>query len=190
MGRSEDGKGGLAHREGIRQKYRSSEVGVARSATDLRSALPRFGRRVGAKFLLGHVSVQTTERYLGWMIAVETSSQSPARLRSMMFRGSPPMESRMQSRLPTRSRGPMIYGSTPWHEDSLPELLTDQMISLRFGRRMERKSHTRSLRTGGFPSAGDRWTAAIPRKRSTRTTPIRLPCQLIGLSTGNTFQCT
>jgi hypothetical protein len=66
MGRWGDGKGGLAHREGIRQKYRSSEVGAARSATDLRSALPRFGRRVGADPIsFGHVSVQTTERYLG-----------------------------------------------------------------------------------------------------------------------------
>ena len=40
--------GGLAHREGIRQTYRSGEVGAARSATDLCSTLPCFGRRVRA----------------------------------------------------------------------------------------------------------------------------------------------
>ncbi len=33
MGRWDDGKGGLAHREGIRQKHRSGEVGTARSTT-------------------------------------------------------------------------------------------------------------------------------------------------------------
>ena len=33
MGRWNDGKGGLAHREGIRQKHRRGEVGAARSAT-------------------------------------------------------------------------------------------------------------------------------------------------------------
>jgi hypothetical protein len=41
-------KGRLAHREGIRQKHWSGEIGTARPATDLCSALPRFGRRVGA----------------------------------------------------------------------------------------------------------------------------------------------
>jgi hypothetical protein len=66
MGRWDDGKGGLAHREGIREEHWSAEVGAARSATDLCSALPRIGRRVGADPIsLGHVSVQTTERYLG-----------------------------------------------------------------------------------------------------------------------------
>jgi len=48
MGRGHDGKGGLAHREGIRQEHRRGEVGAARSATGLCSALPRIGRRVGA----------------------------------------------------------------------------------------------------------------------------------------------
>jgi hypothetical protein len=33
MGRWDDRKGGLAHREGIRQKHRSDEVGTTRSAT-------------------------------------------------------------------------------------------------------------------------------------------------------------
>ena len=32
MGSGDDGKGGLAHREGICQKHRSGEVGAARSA--------------------------------------------------------------------------------------------------------------------------------------------------------------
>jgi hypothetical protein len=48
MGRWDDDKGGLAHREGIRQEHRRGEVGTARSVTDLCSALPRIGRRVGA----------------------------------------------------------------------------------------------------------------------------------------------
>jgi hypothetical protein len=42
-----DGEGGLAHCEGIRQAHRRGEVGATRSAT-LCSALPCFGRRVGA----------------------------------------------------------------------------------------------------------------------------------------------
>jgi hypothetical protein len=66
MGRWGDGKGGLAHREGIRKEHRRGEVGAAQSVTDLCSALPRIGRRLEQiQFLLGHVSVQTTERYLG-----------------------------------------------------------------------------------------------------------------------------
>jgi hypothetical protein len=48
MGRWDDSKGGLAHRERIREEHWSGEVGTARSATDLCSALPRIGRRVGA----------------------------------------------------------------------------------------------------------------------------------------------
>src|ERR1700730_5143534 len=47
MGRWHDGEGALAHCERIRQAHRRSEVGAARSATDLRSTLPYFGRRVG-----------------------------------------------------------------------------------------------------------------------------------------------
>ncbi len=66
MGRWDDGEGSLAHREGIREEHWSGEVGAARSATDLCSALPCFGRCLEQiQFLLGHVSVQTTERYLG-----------------------------------------------------------------------------------------------------------------------------
>ena len=65
MGRWDDGKGGLAHREGIREEHWSGEVGAARSAADLRSAVPRIGRLEQIQLLLGHVSVQTTERYLG-----------------------------------------------------------------------------------------------------------------------------
>jgi integrase len=48
IGRRDDGKAGLAHREGIRKTHQSAEVGAARSAADLCSALPCFGRRVGA----------------------------------------------------------------------------------------------------------------------------------------------
>ena len=56
MGTSDDGKGELAHREGIRQKHWSVQTGAARSAADLRQALPCFGRGVGVDpILLGHV---------------------------------------------------------------------------------------------------------------------------------------
>ena len=48
MGRGHVGEGSLAHRQGIRQKHRSSEVSTSRSAPDLCSALSLFGRRVGA----------------------------------------------------------------------------------------------------------------------------------------------
>jgi len=75
MGRWHDGKGGLAHCERIRQAHLRDEVGAPRSATLCRM---RHDRRTCARlchasggeleqiqFLLGHVSVQTTERYLG-----------------------------------------------------------------------------------------------------------------------------
>jgi integrase len=52
-------KGGLAHREGIRQKHRICEIGAARSASDLCSALPCFGRRVGA----GPIPFWVTSRF-------------------------------------------------------------------------------------------------------------------------------
>jgi hypothetical protein len=64
MGRWDDGKGGLAHCEGIRQKHWNVEVGAARSATDLRSALPRFGRRVGADPISFRARFGTDDRTL------------------------------------------------------------------------------------------------------------------------------
>jgi len=57
----------LAHREGIRQEH----LGVAKLAPhDLRRACARLCHASGGEleqiqFLLGHVSVQTTENYLG-----------------------------------------------------------------------------------------------------------------------------
>ena len=67
MGRRDDGKGGLAHCEGIRK----TRIGVAKLAPhDLRRTCARLCHASGGEleqiqFLLGHVSVQTTERYLG-----------------------------------------------------------------------------------------------------------------------------
>ena len=60
-------KGGLAHREGIRQKHRSSKVGTARSATDLCSALPRIGRRVGADPISLGARFGANDRTLPWL---------------------------------------------------------------------------------------------------------------------------
>jgi hypothetical protein len=66
MGRWDDGEGSLAHHEGIREEHWSGEVGAARSATDLCSLCHASGGELEQiQFLLGHVSVQTTERYLG-----------------------------------------------------------------------------------------------------------------------------
>jgi integrase len=63
MGTGDDGKGGLAHREEIRQKHRSGEV----APHDLRRTSARLCHASGGEleqiqFPLGHVSVQTTER--------------------------------------------------------------------------------------------------------------------------------
>jgi hypothetical protein len=65
MGRGYDGKGGLAHREGVRKVHWCAKVGAARSATLCRLCHASGGELEQIQFLLGHVSVQTTERYLG-----------------------------------------------------------------------------------------------------------------------------
>ncbi len=76
MGRWDDGKGGLAHREGVRQEHRSGEVGAPRSATDLsRLCHASGGELEQIQFLLGHVSVQTTERYLGGKQRIRSAAQ-------------------------------------------------------------------------------------------------------------------
>ena len=75
LGRWDDGKGGLAHREGIRQKYRSSKVGAARSATDLCSALPRFGRRVGTDPIPFGTRFGANDRTLPWLQAADSVSR-------------------------------------------------------------------------------------------------------------------
>ncbi len=75
LGRWDDGKGGLAHREGILQKYWSGEVGAARSATDLCSALPRIGRRVGADPISLGARFGANYRTLPWLQAANSISR-------------------------------------------------------------------------------------------------------------------
>src|SRR6516165_5491275 len=48
MGRGHDGKGGLAHSEGVCEDHWCRQISAARSASDLCSALPCFGRGAGA----------------------------------------------------------------------------------------------------------------------------------------------
>jgi hypothetical protein len=48
------------------QTGRHTEFGTPRSSSQLRPPLPRMWRRIEQiQFLLGHASVQTTERYIG-----------------------------------------------------------------------------------------------------------------------------
>ena len=66
---------GLAHREGIRQEHRRDEVGAARSATDLCSALPRIGRRVGADPISLGARFGANDRTLPWLQATDSISR-------------------------------------------------------------------------------------------------------------------
>ena len=66
LGRRDHGKGGLAYREGLRKTSRHPPTGTPRLSTYMREVVSCSGRRTGAdSILLGHVSVETTERYLG-----------------------------------------------------------------------------------------------------------------------------
>src|SRR5258708_33146710 len=80
MGRWDDGKGGLAYCEGIRQKHRSGEGGTARSAPDLWSALPRIGRRVGADSISLGARFGADDRTLPWLQAAESISRQRSHL--------------------------------------------------------------------------------------------------------------
>src|SRR5207253_1965310 len=68
MGRWHDGEGGLAHCEGIRQAHRRGEVGATRFATDLCTALPCFGRRVGADPIPLGAYLSSNDRTISWLI--------------------------------------------------------------------------------------------------------------------------
>ena len=68
-------KGGLAHREGIRQAYRRGEVGAPRSATDLCPALSRFGRRVGTDPIPVGTRLSSNHRTLPWLQAADSISR-------------------------------------------------------------------------------------------------------------------
>jgi len=65
MGRWDDGKGGLAHREGIRQEHRSGELRRAICDGPMLGSYATEASWSRSNFFLGHVSVQTTELYLG-----------------------------------------------------------------------------------------------------------------------------
>lgn len=59
-------KGGLTRSSGVRRQSWDGQVSAARSSQDMCSALPCGRRRTEQiHFLLGQVSIQTTERYLG-----------------------------------------------------------------------------------------------------------------------------
>ena len=76
MGTWDDGKGGLAHREGIRQEHWLAEVGAARSATDLCSALPCFGRGVGADPIPFGARLSSNHRTVPWVQAANFDQPS------------------------------------------------------------------------------------------------------------------
>ena len=66
MGRWNDREGGLACRQDIRQEIGNPQAGAARSEEDVLASATRPAENwEQIQFLLGHVSVQTTERYLG-----------------------------------------------------------------------------------------------------------------------------
>ena len=66
MGHRYDAEGALGNRESGRRASRYSKTCPARSAADLCPAVPRCcGELDQIQFLLGHVSIQTTEQYLG-----------------------------------------------------------------------------------------------------------------------------
>ena len=75
MGKWDDGKGSLAHREGIRQEHRRGEVGAARSTTDLCPALPRIGRRVGADPIPFGARLSSNHRTVPWLQTVDSISR-------------------------------------------------------------------------------------------------------------------
>ena len=75
MGRGHDGKGGLAHSEGIRQVHWRAEVGAARSEADLCSALPCFGRGVGADPIPFGARLSSNHRTVPWVQAANSISR-------------------------------------------------------------------------------------------------------------------
>jgi integrase len=68
-------KGCLAHCEGIRQAHRHGEIGAARSATYLCSALPCFGRRVGADPIPFGTCLSANDRTISRLQAADSISR-------------------------------------------------------------------------------------------------------------------
>jgi site-specific recombinase XerD len=75
MGRWHDGKGSLAHCEGIREEHWSGKVGAARSATDLCSALPCFRTRVGTDPISFGTRLSSNHGTLPWLQAADSISR-------------------------------------------------------------------------------------------------------------------
>jgi integrase len=66
LGQRDDGQGALGRRSARGRRGGHRQAGATRSAPDMRTPVSPGGRRTRPdQFLLGHVSIQTTERYLG-----------------------------------------------------------------------------------------------------------------------------
>src|SRR5260370_10327033 len=90
MGRWHGGEGGLPHCEGIRQAHRRGEVGATRSATDQCSALPCFGRRVGADPISLGAYLSSNDRTISWLQAADSINIETGQTKTLVEGGTHP----------------------------------------------------------------------------------------------------